>query len=52
MTTGRKQTDTWLKKKMKKEVANTMKNLHRRFVSEHIGHMSYTSFAVSDPFGW
>lgn len=51
MTTGRKQTVTRLKKKMQKRLlTDTMKNLHRRFLSEHIGHMSYTSFCRLRPF--
>ena len=51
MITGCKQTVTWLKKKMQKRLlTDTMKNLHRRFLSEHIGHMSYTSFCRLRPF--
>lgn len=38
----------------KKLLTDTVKNLHRRFISEHIGHVSYTAFWVvalfsSDP---
>ncbi|KAJ3612394.1 hypothetical protein NHX12_020670 [Muraenolepis orangiensis] len=51
MTTGRKQTVTRMKKKMQKRLlTDTMKNLHRRFLSEHIGHVSYTSFCRLRPF--
>ncbi|XP_061564752.1 zinc finger protein 275-like [Cololabis saira] len=51
MTTGRKQTVTRLKKKMQKRLlTNTMKNLHRKFLSEHIGDVSYTTFCRLRPF--
>lgn len=51
MTTGRKQTVTRRNKKMQKRLlTDTMKNLHMRFVSEHIGHISYTSFCRLRPF--
>lgn len=51
MTTGRKQTVTRLKKKMQKRLlTGTMKDLHRRFLSENIGHVSYTSFCRLRPF--
>lgn len=51
MTTGRKQTVTRLKKKMQKRLlTDTMKNLHRKFLSEHIGDVSYTTFCRLRPF--
>ena len=55
MTTGQKQTVTRLKKKMQKRLlTDTMKNLHRRFQSEHLGLATFHTprFAGSDPFGW
>ncbi|XP_061598342.1 uncharacterized protein LOC133461445 [Cololabis saira] len=51
MTTGRKQTVTRLKKRMQKRLlTDTMKNLHRKFLSEHIGDVSYTTFCRLRPF--
>ncbi|XP_034084202.1 uncharacterized protein LOC117554075 isoform X2 [Gymnodraco acuticeps] len=51
MTTGRKQTVTLLKKKMQRRLlTDTRKNLHRKFLSEHIGQVSYTSFCRLRPF--
>lgn len=51
ITTGRKQTITRLKNKMHKRLlTDTMKNLHRKFLSEELGQLSYTSFCCLGPF--
>lgn len=45
MTTGCKQTVTRLKTKMQKRLlTDTMRNLHRKFLSNNLGQISYTSF--------
>ena len=51
MTTGKKQTKTMKKIKMPKRfLVDTMKNLHRKFLSENISQISYASFCCN-PFG-
>lgn len=51
ITTSRKQTITQLKNKMQKRLlTDTMKNLHRKFLSEELGQLSNTSFCHLRPF--
>lgn len=51
MTTRRKQTITLQKKKMQKRLlTDTRKNLFQKFLSENLGHVSYTTFCRYKPF--
>ncbi|XP_063058524.1 uncharacterized protein LOC134452079 [Engraulis encrasicolus] len=51
ITTGKKQTSTKDKKKMQKRfLVDTMKNLHRKYLSENPGRLSYSLFCRLRPF--